>query len=38
MVKSLKNVTVTREKVGFKFGEFSVTRKYNVKTKTLKKK
>ena len=36
--KEFKNVTVTREKVGFKFGEFSVTRKYNVKTKTLKKK
>ena len=36
--KEFKNVTVTREKIGFKFGEFSLTRKYNVKKKVSKKK
>jgi small subunit ribosomal protein S19 len=36
--KEFKNVVITREKLGFKFGEFSFTRKYNVKQKSLKKK
>ena len=27
--KDFKNVVITREKLGFKFGEFSFTRKYN---------
>jgi small subunit ribosomal protein S19 len=35
--KEFKNVTVTREKVGFKFGEFSPTRRYNIKKKPSKK-
>jgi len=36
--KEFKNVVVTREKLGYKFGEFSFTRKYNVKQKLAKKK
>jgi small subunit ribosomal protein S19 len=36
--KEFKNVTITREKVGFKFGEFSPTRRYNIKKKPSKKK
>jgi len=36
--KEFKNVVITREKLGFKFGEFSFNRKYNVKQKSLKKK
>ena len=32
--KEFKNVIITREKVGFKFGEFSMTRKYNSKKKS----
>jgi small subunit ribosomal protein S19 len=34
--KEFKNVRITREKVGFKFGEFSFTRKYTNKYKNLK--
>ena len=36
--KEFKNVTITREKVGFKFGEFSLTRRHNAKKKISKKK
>lgn len=36
--KEFKNVAITREKLGYKFGEFSFTRKYNVKQKLVKKK
>jgi small subunit ribosomal protein S19 len=36
--KEFKNLTVTREKVGFKFGEFSQTRKFTKKKKSVKKK
>jgi small subunit ribosomal protein S19 len=36
--KEFKNVVVTREKLGYKFGEFSFTRKYNMKQKLVKKK
>ena len=35
--KEFKSITITREKVGFKFGEFSFTRKYTNKQKTLNK-
>jgi len=31
-------VHITREKIGFKFGEFAVTRKFTKKTKTTQKK
>ena len=34
---SFKKVLITREKVGFKFGEFAKTRKYNNKYKNSKK-
>jgi len=34
--KEFKKVAVTREKVGFKFGEFSFTRRYTLKQKTQK--
>jgi len=34
--KEFKNIRITREKVGFKFGEFSFTRKYTNKYKNLK--
>ena len=34
--KDFKSVVVTREKIGFKFGEFSFTRKYNAKQKSTK--
>ena len=36
--KEFKKIVVTREKLGFKLGEFSFTRKYNVKQKLVKKK
>ena len=36
--KEFKKIVVTREKLGFKLGEFSFTRKYNVKQKFIKKK
>ena len=35
--KEFKRVVINREKVGFKFGEFSFTRKYTNKEKTIKK-
>ena len=31
--KEFKRVTITREKVGFKFGEFALTRRYTLKQK-----
>ncbi len=31
--KEFKKVTITREKIGYKFGEFCTTRKYKSKTK-----
>lgn len=31
--KEFKRVSITREKVGFKFGEFSFTRRYTLKQK-----
>lgn len=34
--KEFKRVAITREKVGFKFGEFSFTRRYTLKQKTQK--
>jgi ribosomal protein S19 len=34
--KEFKKILVIREKVGFKFGDFSFTRKYTSKTKVLK--
>jgi small subunit ribosomal protein S19 len=34
--KEFKNVRITREKIGFKFGEFSFTRKHTNKYKNLK--
>ena len=34
--KEFKRVVITREKVGFKFGEFSFTRKYTNKQKIVK--
>ncbi len=34
--KEFKNVVITREKIGFKFGEFSFTRKYSAKQKSIK--
>jgi small subunit ribosomal protein S19 len=36
--KEFKNVVVTREKLGYKFGEFSFTRKYKVKQNLTQKK
>ena len=36
--KEFKKIVVAREKLGFKLGEFSFTRKYNVKQKLVKKK
>jgi ribosomal protein S19 len=36
--KSFQKVTVTRDKVGFKFGSFVSTRKFIKKTKSNKKK
>ena len=36
MEKNSKNVVITREKIGFKFGEFSFTRKYSAKQKSIK--
>jgi len=32
--KEFKRVSITREKIGFKFGEFSFTRRYTLKQKT----
>jgi small subunit ribosomal protein S19 len=32
--KDFKKVTITREKIGFKFGDFSLTRRYTLKSKT----
>jgi len=34
--KDFKKVYITREKVGFKFGEFAFTRKYTSKYKNIK--
>lgn len=34
--KEFKRVSITREKIGFKFGEFSFSRKYTLKQKPLK--
>jgi len=34
--KEFKRLVVTREKVGFKFGEFSFSRKYTLKQKPVK--
>jgi small subunit ribosomal protein S19 len=34
--KEFKRVAITREKVGFKFGEFSFTRRYTLKQRTQK--
>ena len=34
--KEFKPVLVTREKIGFKFGDFSITRKYGNKLKKFK--
>ncbi len=31
--KEFKKITITREKIGFKFGEFCTTRKYRTKSK-----
>lgn len=31
--KEFKRVSITREKIGFKFGEFSFTRRYTLKQK-----
>ncbi len=31
--KEFKKVTITREKIGFKFGEFCTTRRYKSKSK-----
>ena len=36
--KEFKLIYITRQKVGYKFGEFSFSRKYTKKIKTLKKK
>jgi len=35
--KEFKSITITRERIGFKFGEFSFTRKYTNKQKAIKK-
>jgi ribosomal protein S19 len=32
--KDFKKIKITREKIGFKFGEFCLTRKYKPKTST----
>jgi|MesohylFT_1024984.scaffolds.fasta_scaffold48478_2 small subunit ribosomal protein S19 len=32
--KDFKRVTITREKIGFKFGEFALTRRYTLKQKS----
>lgn len=32
--KEFKRVSITREKIGFKFGEFSFTRRYTLKQKS----
>jgi ribosomal protein S19 len=37
MVNFLKKIFITREKIGYKFGEFAFTKKYTPKTKILKK-
>jgi len=34
--KEFKRILISREKVGFKFGEFSFSRKYTLKQKTSK--
>lgn len=34
--KEFRKVFITREKVGFKFGEFAFTRKYGLRYKTVK--
>lgn len=34
--KEFKRILITREKTGFKFGEFSFSRKYTLKQKTSK--
>lgn len=36
--KEFKRVFITREKIGFKFGDFSLSRKILLKTKSIKKK
>jgi small subunit ribosomal protein S19 len=33
--RELKRINITREKVGFKFGEFSFTRKFVAKSKSV---
>ena len=35
--KLFKKIFITREKIGYKFGEFAFTKKYTPKTKILKK-
>jgi small subunit ribosomal protein S19 len=35
--REFKRITVTRDKVGFKFGEFSFTRKFVPKSKSIQK-